>query len=165
MNAKIGIIMGSDSDLPLMKKAMDILKEFDVPFEVKISSAHRTPEDTLHYAKTAEDRGIKAIIAGAGAAAHLPGVIAAETILPVIGVPINATALNGTDALYAIVQMPSGVPVASVGIDNAKNAALLAIQMLALSDAALAEKLHTYKQTMKEQVIEKNKKLQESLGL
>ena len=145
MNAKVGIIMGSDSDFPLMKKTVEVLEEFGIAYEVKVSSAHRTPEDTLEYAKTAVDRGLKVIIAGAGAAAHLPGVIAAETTLPVIGVPINATALNGMDALYAIVQMPSGVPVASVGIDATKNAGLLAVQILATADDELRQKMVEYK--------------------
>ena len=130
---------------------------------MKVSSAHRTPEDTLEYAKTAVDRGLKVIIAGAGAAAHLPGVIAAETTLPVIGVPINATALNGMDALYAIVQMPSGVPVASVGIDATKNAGLLAVQILATADDELRQKMVEYKENMKEAVLKKNAKIQETL--
>ena len=160
MNAKVGIIMGSDSDFPLMKKTVEVLEEFGIAYEVKVSSAHRTPEDTLEYAKTAVDRGLKVIIAGAGAAAHLPGVIAAETTLPVIGVPINATALNGMDALYAIVQMPSGVPVASVGIDATKNAGLLAVQILATADDELRQKMVEYKENMKEAVLKKNAKIQ-----
>ena len=160
---KVGIIMGSDSDFPLMKKTVEVLEEFGIAYEVKVSSAHRTPEDTLEYAKTAVDRGLKVIIAGAGAAAHLPGVIAAETTLPVIGVPINATALNGMDALYAIVQMPSGVPVASVGIDATKNAGLLAVQILATADDELRQKMVEYKENMKEAVLKKNAKIQETL--
>ena len=163
MNAKVGIIMGSDSDFPLMKKTVEVLEEFGIAYEVKVSSAHRTPEDTLEYAKTAVDRGLKVIIAGAGAAAHLPGVIAAETTLPVIGVPIYATALNGMDALYAIVQMPSGVPVASVGIDATKNAGLLAVQILATADDELRQKMVEYKENMKEAVLKKNAKIQETL--
>ena len=163
MNAKVGSIMGSDSDFPLMKKTVEVLEEFGIAYEVKVSSAHRTPEDTLEYAKTAVDRGLKVIIAGAGAAAHLPGVIAAETTLPVIGVPINATALNGMDALYAIVQMPSGVPVASVGIDATKNAGLLAVQILATADDELRQKMVEYKENMKEAVLKKNAKIQETL--
>lgn len=163
MNARVGIIMGSDSDLPLMQKSADVLKEFDIPFEMSILSAHRTPEEAIEYARTAADRGLDIIIAGAGAAAHLPGVIAAGTILPVIGVPINATALNGTDALYAIVQMPSGIPVASVGIDGTKNAALLAVEMLAIGDDSLKQKLLQYKEKMKDAVLMKNTKLQASL--
>lgn len=164
MDVKVGIIMGSDSDFPLMKKAIDILDEFGIGYEVKVSSAHRTPDDTLEYSRTAVERGLKVIIAGAGAAAHLPGVIAAETILPVIGVPINATALNGVDALYAIVQMPSGVPVASVGIDGAKNAGLLAVQILAVNDEQLQKKLVDYKEDMKQAVLKKNAKIQETLA-
>lgn len=164
MNVQVGIIMGSDSDFPLMKKAVDVLEEFGIGYEVKVSSAHRTPDDTLEYSKTAVERGLKVIIAGAGAAAHLPGVIAAETTLPVIGVPINATALNGVDALYAIVQMPSGVPVASVGIDGAKNAGLLAVQILATADDALRQKLVDYKEEMKQAVLRKNAKIQETLA-
>ncbi len=163
MSARVGIIMGSDSDLPLMQKSADVLKEFDIPFEMSILSAHRTPEEAIDYARTAADRGLDIIIAGAGAAAHLPGVIAAGTILPVIGVPINATALNGTDALYAIVQMPSGIPVASVGIDGTKNAALLAVEMLAIGDDSLKQKLLQYKEKMKDAVLMKNTKLQASL--
>ena len=147
-----------------LKKAVDVLEEFGVGYEVKVSSAHRTPEDTLEYAETAVERGLKVIIAGAGAAAHLPGVIAAKTTLPVIGVPINATALNGLDALYAIVQMPSGVPVASVGIDGAKNAGLLAVQILATADEDLQKKLVAYKENMKESVQKKNAKIQETLA-
>ncbi len=164
MSVKVGIIMGSDSDFPLMKKAADVLDEFGIGYEVKVSSAHRTPEDTLEFAQTAAERGLKVIIAGAGAAAHLPGVIAAKTTLPVIGVPINATALNGLDALYAIVQMPSGVPVASVGIDGAKNAGLLAVQILATGDDALTQKLLKYKEDMKDAVLKKNAKIQETLA-
>ena len=164
MNVQVGIVMGSDSDFPLMKKAVNVLEEFGVGYEVKVSSAHRTPEDTLEYAETAVARGLKVIIAGAGAAAHLPGVIAAKTTLPVIGVPINATALNGLDALYAIVQMPSGVPVASVGIDGAKNAGLLAVQILATADETLRDKLVAYKEEMKASVQKKNAKIQESLA-
>ena len=164
MSVQVGIIMGSDSDFPLMKKAVDVLEEFGVGYEVKVSSAHRTPEDTLTYAETAVERGLKVIIAGAGAAAHLPGVIAAKTTLPVIGVPINATALNGLDALYAIVQMPSGVPVASVGIDGAKNAGLLAVQILATADDSLRDKLVRYKEDMKESVQKKNAKIQETFA-
>lgn len=164
MSVQVGIIMGSDSDFPLMKKAADVLDEFGIGYEVKVSSAHRTPEDTLEFAQTAAERGLKVIIAGAGAAAHLPGVIAAKTTLPVIGVPINATALNGLDALYAIVQMPSGVPVASVGIDGAKNAGLLAVQILATGDDALTQKLIAYKEDMKEAVLKKNAKIQKTLA-
>lgn len=160
MEVKVGIVMGSDSDYGVLKKAAEVLKEFGVGFEVLVASAHRTPEVALNYAQTAEERGIKVIIAGAGAAAHLPGVLAAKTILPIIGVPINATALNGLDALYAIVQMPSGVPVATVALDGAKNAGLLAIQMLALADDELKRKFHEYKLNMTSEVAVKNEKVQ-----
>lgn len=163
MQAKVGIVMGSDSDYNVLKKAVDTFKEFNVEFEMLVASAHRTPETALQYAETAEERGIEVLIAGAGAAAHLPGVLAAKTVLPVIGIPINATALNGLDALYAIVQMPSGVPVATVAVDGAKNAALLAIQILAVKDQSLREKLHSYKQKMVEEVTRKNDNLQQLL--
>lgn len=163
MQAKVGIVMGSDSDYNVLKKAADTFKEFNVEFEMLVASAHRTPETALNYAETAEERGIEVLIAGAGAAAHLPGVLAAKTVLPVIGIPINATALNGLDALYAIVQMPSGVPVATVAVDGAKNAALLAIQILAVKDQGLREKLHSYKQKMVEEVTRKNDNLQQLL--
>jgi len=133
----IGIIMGSDSDFDIMKEAALVLDEFGVASELSVISAHRTPHDLEEYASSAIERGLKVIIAGAGGAAHLPGVTAAMTVLPVIGVPIFGTKLNGQDSLYSIVQMPAGIPVATVGIDNARNAALLAIQILALSDDAL----------------------------
>ncbi|QPK93753.1 5-(carboxyamino)imidazole ribonucleotide mutase [Actinomyces sp. zg-332] len=163
MPARVGIVMGSDSDYRILEKTADVLREFDVEFEMIVASAHRTPEMALNYAQSAEEKGIQVLIAGAGAAAHLPGVIAAKTVLPVIGVPINATALNGIDALYAIVQMPSGVPVATVAVDGAKNAGLLAIQILATKDEKLREKLHHYKEKMVEEVSRKNAKLQELL--
>ena len=140
-NPKVGIVMGSDSDLKIMQDAVKVLRDFGVESELVVASAHRTPYKALQYAETAEERGIEVIIAGAGAAAHLGGVLAAVTPLPVIGVPINATALNGLDALYAMVQMPSGIPVATVAIDGAVNAALLSCQILALSDDELAQKL------------------------
>ena len=142
---QIGIIMGSDSDLKVMQKAIDVCKEFEVPFEVKIISAHRTPEVHAEYSKTAASRGIKVIIAAAGMAAHLPGVTAGQTHLPVIGVPIKGKSLEGNDALYSIVQMPPGIPVATVAIDGAKNAGLLAVQMLAISDDELRGKFISYK--------------------
>jgi len=160
METKVGIVMGSDSDYNVLKKACEVLKAFDVGYEVLVASAHRTPEVALEYASSAEKRGLKVIRAGAGAAAHLAGVLAAKTILPIIGVPINATALNGLDALYAIVQMPSGVPVATVALDGAKNAGLLAIQMLALNDADLSKKLHDYRLDMAAEVALKNEKVQ-----
>jgi len=152
----IGIIMGSDSDLPTMQKAFDVCKEFGVPYEVKILSAHRTPEQHAEYSKTAVERGLKVIIAAAGMAAHLPGVTAGSTILPVIGVPMKSKALDGIDALLAIVQMPPGVPVATVAIDGAKNAALLAVQIIATGDTDLQSKLKDYKRTMAEESMKKN---------
>ena len=156
----IGIIMGSDSDLPIMKKAVDICREFDVPFELKILSAHRTPDQHAEWARTASVRGIKVIIAAAGMAAHLPGVTAAQTILPVIGVPMKGKSLEGNDALYSIVQMPPGIPVATVAIDGAKNAALLAMQILALGNEELSKKLVKYKKKMAEESINKNNNLE-----
>ncbi len=155
----VGIIMGSDSDLPVMQKSIDIFNEFNIPFEVKILSAHRTPKEHSEYSKTAENRGIKIIIAAAGGAAHLPGVTAAHTTLPVIGVPVKSKSLNGLDSLLSIVQMPSGIPVATVAIDGAKNAALLAIEILALSDSGIKEKLKIYRHRMSEDSLEKNDKL------
>lgn len=153
---KIGIIMGSDSDLPIMEKAFAVCKEFNVPFEVKIISAHRTPDVHAEYSKSAASRGIKIIIAAAGMAAHLPGVTAGHTHLPVIGVPISSKNLDGMDALMAIVQMPPGIPVATVAIDGAKNAALLAIQILAVSDLELSEKFIQFKKDMAEASVKKN---------
>lgn len=141
----VGIIMGSSSDEPTMQKGCAILDELQIPYDITVCSAHRNPDRTAEYARTAKARGLKVIIAGAGLAAALPGVIAAHTTLPVIGVPCASGALNGVDALYAIVQMPPGVPVATVGIDNARNAAVLAAQMLALSDAGIQERLQAYK--------------------
>lgn len=137
----VGIIMGSDSDLPTMKDAADVLIEFGVPFEITIVSAHRTPERMYQYAQDAAGRGLSAIIAGAGGAAHLPGMVAALTPLPVIGVPVKSSTMSGLDSLYSIVQMPKGVPVATVAIGNAANAGLLAVRMLAIGDAALMAKL------------------------
>jgi 5-(carboxyamino)imidazole ribonucleotide mutase len=149
----IGIIMGSTSDLPVMQAAVDLLAEFAVPHEVAIVSAHRTPQRMYDYAQSATERGLQVIIAGAGGAAHLPGMTASLTILPVIGVPIAATVLNGTDALLSIAQMPAGVPVATVAINNAANAALLALQILALNDARLRTRLQQYKQQLAEKVL------------
>ena len=161
--AKVAVIMGSDSDLPVMRKAMEILQEFGVGCEVSVASAHRTPDKVAELARGAAERGISVIIAGAGMAAALPGAVAAHTQLPVIGVPLSGPALGGVDALYAIVQMPSGVPVATVGIDAAANAGLLAVQMLALSDATLAQKLSAYRQGMAARVEEKSRNVQEGL--
>jgi 5-(carboxyamino)imidazole ribonucleotide mutase len=157
---KVGILMGSDSDLPIMKESAEILEFFEIPYEISIISAHRTPEKALEYAKTAEEKGIEVIIAGAGGAAHLPGVIASLTLVPVIGVPIKSNFLDGLDSLLSIVQMPAGIPVATVAINNAKNAALLAIHILSIKYPELKEKLKKYREEMKNKVIEKNEKLQ-----
>jgi 5-(carboxyamino)imidazole ribonucleotide mutase len=158
---RVLIVMGSDSDLRVMKGAADALGELGVPHEVRIASAHRTPEKLAQLVAAAEAEGYGAIVAGAGGAAHLPGVIAAATILPVIGVPIASGALNGVDALYAIVQMPKGIPVATVAIDGAYNAGLLAAQLLALADAELAERLRGFRRRLAEQVEEKDRRLRE----
>jgi 5-(carboxyamino)imidazole ribonucleotide mutase len=155
----VGIIMGSDSDLETMKSASAVLDEFGVPHEMKIVSAHRTPDDMAEYAKTARVRGLKVIIAGAGGAAHLPGMTASHTTLPVIGVPVQSKALSGVDSLYSIVQMPAGIPVATVAIGNATNAGLLAVQMLAMFDESLAEKLVAYRQHLAEVSRKKNETL------
>ncbi len=155
--------MGSDSDLGTVKKGLNVLKEFNVPYEAHIISAHRTPERAATFASTAKENGIGVIIAAAGKAAHLAGVIAAHTTLPVIGIPISSTTLDGMDALLATVQMPKGIPVATVAIDGAENAALLAVQMLAITNPELAEKLSDYKRSMEEAILEKEAKLQEEL--
>ena len=162
-NAKVGIVMGSDSDLKIMQDAVKVLREFGIESELVVASAHRTPYKALQSAESAEERGLQVIIAGAGAAAHLGGVLAAVTTLPVIGVPINATALNGVDALYAMVQMPSGIPVATVAINGAKNAGILAAQILACREPELRSKLKAYKEKMAQQVEEKNKRVQETV--
>ena len=154
----VSIIMGSTSDFPVMEKAADILNEFEIPFEIIALSAHRTPEEVERFSKEAQERGIKTIIAGAGMAAHLPGVIAAQTSLPVIGVPIKAT-LEGWDSILSILQMPPGIPVATVGLNAARNAGLLAVQILALSDAGLQKKISRYKEDLKEKVIMANQEL------
>jgi len=155
----VSVIMGSDSDLPIMKDAIDLLKQFTIPLEVKVISAHRSPEVLADFAKGAHKRGIKIIIAGAGGAAHLPGVTAAFTPLPVIGIPVKAKSLDGLDSLFSIVQMPAGIPVATVGINQAKNAALLAVQMLALSDENLLAKMIEFKKKLDEESQKKNEKL------
>jgi 5-(carboxyamino)imidazole ribonucleotide mutase len=155
----VGIIMGSDSDLIVMQKAFAVLKDFEIPFEVKIISAHRTPDVHAEYSKTAAERGLKLIIAAAGMAAHLPGVTAGHTHLPVIGVPISGKNLDGMDALMAIVQMPPGIPVATVAVDGSKNAALLAVQILATSSSELTEKYIQFKKDMAEESMKKNEKL------
>lgn len=158
MKAIVSIIMGSTSDLKVMEQAAKLFDEFEIPFEINALSAHRTPQEVEKFASTAEERGIKVIIAAAGMAAHLPGVIAAYTTLPVIGVPINAS-LDGIDALLAIVQMPPGIPVATVGINAATNAGLLAIQILALSDEKINEKLKHYKNNLKQKIVNANNEL------
>jgi 5-(carboxyamino)imidazole ribonucleotide mutase len=155
----IGIIMGSDSDLPTMKAAIEICEQFEIPYEVAIVSAHRTPEQMVEYAQTAHQRGLKVIIAGAGGAAHLPGMVAALTPLPVVGVPIQTKALQGVDSLYSIVQMPAGIPVATVSIGNATNAGLLAVQILATQDPALLVQIQLYRESLKQMVIGKQAKL------
>jgi len=152
--------MGSDSDWPVMKKALETLREFGVAFEAHVASAHRTTEQALELARKAHEEGFAVIIAGAGAAAHLPGVLAAVTPLPVIGVPLNGTALQGVDALYAMVQMPSGIPVATVAIDGAKNAALLAVQILSIKENRLRQQLIEYKRKMAAEVKAKDEKIQ-----
>jgi 5-(carboxyamino)imidazole ribonucleotide mutase len=156
VNALVGIIMGSDSDLPVMRAAAAILDQFAVAYEIDIVSAHRTPEKLHDYASSAEARGLRVIIAGAGGAAHLPGMAASFSVLPVIGVPISATRLEGMDALLSIVQMPSGVPVATVAIDNAANAGILAVQMLATAEPELRERLRSYKLGLRDKVMEKS---------
>jgi 5-(carboxyamino)imidazole ribonucleotide mutase len=156
MSAKIGIIMGSDSDLHVMSEAAMLCKEFEIPYELRIVSAHRTPDDMAQYGKSAVERGLKVIIAGAGGAAHLPGMVASFTTLPVIGVPIKSNSLLGIDSLLSIVQMPPGVPVATVAINAGKNAGILALQILSISDASLQSKLVLYKEQMAEISREKN---------
>jgi 5-(carboxyamino)imidazole ribonucleotide mutase len=152
MTKKVGIIMGSDSDLDVMQEAAKILDEFKVEYEITVVSAHRTPERMFEYAKTAYERGLKVIIAGAGGAAHLPGMVASITTLPVIGVPVKLKTMDGLDSLLSIVQMPGGVPVATVAINNAKNAGLLAVQILATHSDHLHKEMQNYKDKMKEEV-------------
>jgi len=159
MTPLVGIIMGSDSDLPTMLDAANICREFDVPYEIRIVSAHRTPADMAEYATSAHTRGLRVIIAGAGGAAHLPGMVAAYTPLPVVGVPVQTKSLNGLDSLMSIVQMPGGVPVATVAIGQAKNAGLLAVQILATSDPVLLDKMIAYKKSLEEQSRAKNANL------
>jgi len=158
----VGILMGSENDLPIMEKAAEVFKEMGVPYEMEISSAHRLPEKTANYAKTARERGIEVIIAGAGMAAHLAGVLAAHTTLPVIGVPLKSGALDGVDALYSTVQMPPGIPVATVGIDGAKNAAYLACEILSIKYPEIAKKLDEFREKMRKDLEEKSRKLRES---
>lgn len=154
--ANVGVIMGSISDWETMEHACTLLKSLDISYEKEIISAHRTPDDLFHYAKTAEERGLKVIIAGAGGAAHLPGMVASQTNIPLIGVPVQTKALKGMDSLLSIVQMPGGVPVAtvSIGVAGAKNAGLLAAQMIAIEDKNLYERLEQYRQGMRENVSE-----------
>lgn len=159
----VGIIMGSDSDLPVMQGAIAVCERFEVPWEVAIVSAHRTPERMVDYAQQAHQRGLQVIVAGAGGAAHLPGMVAALTPLPVIGVPVPSRHLQGVDSLYSIVQMPAGIPVATVAIGNAHNAGLLAVQILASHQPDLLEKVQTYRQELKTRVMEKQSRL-EAIG-
>jgi len=153
----VGILMGSENDLPIMEKAAEVLKELAIPYEMEVRSAHRLPEKTAHYAKTARKRGLEVLIAGAGLAAHLAGALASHTTLPVIGVPIKAGALNGADALYSTVQMPPGVPVATVGIDGAKNAAYLACEILSIKYPEIAKKLEEFRSKTKRSLEERSR--------
>ena len=162
---KVGIIMGSDSDLPVVEKAIATLKEYGVPYEVHVYSAHRTPEQAKAFSQSAIDNGFGAIIAAAGKAAHLAGAVAANTTLPVIGIPVKASTLDGVDALLSTVQMPAGIPVATVAIDGAVNAALLSIQILAVSDAELAKKLADARAAATEKVLAANKRIEEQFNI
>lgn len=155
----VGVIMGSKSDLDTMQPAADVLAEFGVPCEVRVVSAHRTPEAMVEYAKSARDRGIKVIVAGAGGAAHLPGMVASLTTLPVIGVPVQTKALGGVDSLYSIAQMPAGVPVATVSIGNGKNAGLLALRILGVTNPEIAEKLEAFRKSQIEAVAQMNREI------
>ena len=161
---KVAVVMGSDSDLPVVGKAIDKLKAFGIPVEAHVMSAHRTPEEAASFASSAEEKGFGVIIAAAGKAAHLAGVLAAHTTLPVIGIPVKSSTLDGLDALLATVQMPSGIPVATVAIDGADNAAILAAQMLALSDESIAKQLHQMKVDMEQGVAKKNEALQQKVA-
>lgn len=159
-NPVVGIIMGSDSDLPVMQEAVKVLEEFDIPNEVTIVSAHRTPDRMIEYAKSAADRGLKVIIACAGGSAHLPGMTASYTPLPVIGVPRELKTMKGLDSLLSIVQMPPGIPVATVSVDGAKNAGLLAARIIGVSDKDILEKITAYQKNLESQILEKAKKLE-----
>lgn len=161
---RVGILMGSDSDLPTLRETFAVLEELDIPFEATVASAHRTPERVAHYATTASERGLEVLIAAAGSAAHLAGVVAAHTLLPVIGVPLKGGAAGGLDALLATAQMPRGVPVATVALDGAANAALLAARILALKDPQLRRRLEAYRQRMQARVEEADRRLQAELG-
>jgi len=156
---QVAILMGSDSDYPVMQKAEEVLDNFGIEYETRVLSAHRTPKQTIDFVASSVKNKVKVFIAGAGGAAHLPGIVAAHTILPVIGVPIMSKAINGLDSLLSIVQMPAGIPVATVSIDGAKNAALLAVQIIAISDNILQNKLYNYKKKMAEEVLKKDKLL------
>ncbi|WP_022779374.1 5-(carboxyamino)imidazole ribonucleotide mutase [Butyrivibrio sp. AE3009] len=160
--AKVGIVMGSDSDMPVMAKAAEILDQFGISYEMRIISAHREPEEFFEFANTAEEKGFKVIIAGAGMAAHLPGMCAAIFPMPVIGIPMHTTSLGGRDSLYSIVQMPSGIPVATVAINGGANAGILAAKILATSDNELLQKLKEYKASLKDSVVAKDARLQET---
>jgi 5-(carboxyamino)imidazole ribonucleotide mutase len=162
-SARVGVIMGSDSDWPVMQDAAQALAEFDVAFEVGVISAHRTPERMLDYARTAAGRGVEVVIAGAGGAAHLPGMVASATPLPVIGVPVPLAKLDGLDSLLSIVQMPAGVPVATVSIGGARNAGLLAVRILGTSDPDLRERMETFQRSLQEQVLQKDAALRDRL--
>lgn len=162
---KVAIIMGSDSDLPIVEKGINVLKEYNVPFEVHVYSAHRTPLQTAEFVKNAKTNNFGVIIAAAGMAAHLAGAVAANTTLPVIGIPVSSKNLGGMDALLATVQMPTGMPVATVAIDGAANASLLAIQILALSEPALAQKLDDARKAGEDKVLEKNKAIEEKFNI
>ncbi|SHG37550.1 5-(carboxyamino)imidazole ribonucleotide mutase [Thermosyntropha lipolytica DSM 11003] len=158
---KVGIIMGSDSDLPVMKEAGDMLEKLGIDYEFTVCSAHRLPRETAEYAEKAEERGLDVIIAGAGGAAHLPGVIAASTVVPVIGVPIKTSTLSGVDSLYSIVQMPKGIPVATVAINGSANAAILAAEIIGVKDAKVRQNIKEYRRQMAEEVRNKDRKLKE----
>lgn len=161
MNPRVSIIMGSTSDLPVMEKAAKLLDEWEIPFEICALSAHRTPKEVEEFAENAKSRGVEVIIAGAGMAAALPGVIAANTTVPVIGVPIKGSSFDGMDALMSIVQMPPGIPVATVAVNGAMNAAILAIQIMATADSALAQRLVDYKKSLKEKIVKANEDLKQ----
>jgi len=165
MVPKVAIVMGSDSDYPVLEKCIKTLKEFNIDVDVTVCSAHRTPEKAAEYARSAEEKGFDIIIAAAGKAAHLPGVLAAYTVLPVIGLPVLSSTLDGLDSLLSIVQMPSGIPVATVAINGSENAALLAVQILGVKYPEIRAKLHQYKENMKKAVEEKDRQLREKLKL
>ncbi len=162
MSILVGVVMGSDSDLPVMQSAIDVLGELGIGHEVRVTSAHRTPDEMIQYGKDAAGRGLQVIIAGAGGAAHLPGMLASVTILPVIGVPIRTTALSGMDSLLSMVQMPRGVPVATVAVDNATNAGLLAARILALGDPELAQKVALRTEEMKQMALDADARVREA---